>query len=271
MFPILVAALGLQKRVFNNCQQSVATYAWLSIIPKPLTLLWPDYFGWKFPVFLCNSSISKTTEMTFGAPLVILVRRLNPRQFKLALPETQGLSEPFKCRETQNLCIWISIQNHRFIIYLSFRYRTQMRSHWSKVSFQTHEVIVSTMLWGFVIVIKRNGTDGSTFPMVNEVKREGAKKVLCEKWFSQECLLGRGEGCDIRIQLPVVSKEHARIKVQAVDQKVYLPLNTILSQILWLKMPQSTLKKITQVYITALSKTNATKLNDDVLENEVTS
>ena len=97
-----------------------------------------------------------------------------------------------------------------------------MRSHWSKVSFQTHEVIVSTMLWGFVIVIKRNGTDGSTFPMVNEVKREGAKKVLCEKWFSQECLLGRGEGCDIRIQLPVVSKEHARIKVQAVDQKVLL-------------------------------------------------
>ena len=72
------------------------------------------------------------------------------------------------------------------------------------VSFpETHEVI-STMLWGFVIVIKRNGTDGSTFPMVNE-----------------ECLLGRGEGCDIRIQLPVVSKEHARIKVQAVDQKVY--------------------------------------------------
>ena len=38
---------------------------------------------------------------------------------------------------------------------------------------------------------------------------------------AQECLLGRGEGCDIRIQLPVVSKEHARIKVQAVDQKVY--------------------------------------------------
>ena len=87
----------------------------------------------------------------------------------------------------------------------------------------------------------------------------------------QECLLGRGEGCDIRIQLPVVSKEHARIKVQAVDQKVYLPLNTILSQILWLQMPQSILKKIAQVYITALSKTNATKLNDNVLENEVSS
>ena len=35
---------------------------------------------------------------------------------------------------------------------------------------ETHEVR-PTMLWGFVIVIKRNGTDGSTFPMVNEVRR----------------------------------------------------------------------------------------------------
>ena len=88
------------------------------------------------------------------------------------------------------------------------------------VSFsETHEVI-STMLWGFVIVIKRNGTDGSTFPMVNEVKLRSSEKSR-ESDLAQECLLGRGEGCDIRIQLPVVSKEHARIKVQAVDQKVY--------------------------------------------------
>ena len=44
------------------------------------------------------------------------------------------------------------------------------------VSFsETHEVI-STMLWGFVIVIKRNGTDGSTFPMVNEVKLRPSEK-----------------------------------------------------------------------------------------------
>jgi len=74
-------------------------------------------------------------------------------------------------------------------------------------------------------VIKRNGTDGSTFPMVNE-----------------ECLLGRGEGCDIRIQLPVVSKEHARLRV------------TVSSG---------------QVFLTSLSRTNATKLNDAVLQNEV--
>ena len=89
---------------------------------------------------------------------------------------------------------------------------------------ETHEVR-PTMLWGFVIVIKRNGTDGSTFPMVNEVRRilrDGICDWGLERIVLQECLLGRGEGCDIRIQLPVVSKEHARIKVQAVNQQVPL-------------------------------------------------
>ena len=32
--------------------------------------------------------------------------------------------------------------------------------------------------------------------------------------------MGRGEGCDIRIQLPVVSKEHARLRVTVEDGKV---------------------------------------------------
>jgi hypothetical protein len=36
----------------------------------------------------------------------------------------------------------------------------------------------------------------------------------------QECLLGRGEACDIRIQLPIVSKEHARVSVSLDDGKV---------------------------------------------------
>ena len=36
----------------------------------------------------------------------------------------------------------------------------------------------------------------------------------------QECLLGRAEGCDIRIQLPIVSKEHAKLKVQVTDGAV---------------------------------------------------
>ena len=82
------------------------------------------------------------------------------------------------------------------------------------------------MVCGFVIVIKKNGIDGDKYPMVND-----------------ECLLGRGEGCDIRIELPGASKEHARIKVQAYSHR--------------------------KVYITALSKTNATKMNNKVLENEV--
>ena len=41
--------------------------------------------------------------------------------------------------------------------------------------------------------------------------------VICNM---QEVLLGRGEGCDIRIQLPVVSKEHARLRVTVDDGKV---------------------------------------------------
>ena len=40
--------------------------------------------------------------------------------------------------------------------------------------------------------------------------------------FLQECLLGRAEGCDIRIQLPIVSKEHAKLKVQVTDGAVSL-------------------------------------------------
>ena len=89
-----------------------------------------------------------------------------------------------------------------------------------------HKTFIDTMVCGFVIVIKKNGTDGDKYPMVND-----------------ECLLGRGEGCDIRIELPGASKEHARIKVQAYSHR--------------------------KVYITALSKTNATKMNNKVLENEV--
>ena len=68
-----------------------------------------------------------------------------------------------------------------------------------------HKTFIDTMVCGFVIVIKKNGTDGDKYPMVND-----------------ECLLGRGEGCDIRIELPGASKEHARIKVQAYShRKVY--------------------------------------------------
>ena len=51
-------------------------------------------------------------------------------------------------------------------------------------------------LHGSIVVIKRSGADGSVFPFVNE-----------------SCLLGRAEGCDIRVQLATVSNEHCQITV----------------------------------------------------------
>jgi len=57
---------------------------------------------------------------------------------------------------------------------------------------------------GYIVVIKKDMTvDGSAFPLVTE-----------------ECLLGRGHHCDIRILIPFVSREHARISVK--DGVVYL-------------------------------------------------
>ncbi|XP_061491643.1 proliferation marker protein Ki-67 isoform X2 [Rhineura floridana] len=51
-------------------------------------------------------------------------------------------------------------------------------------------------LFGKIIVIKRNGTDGTHFPLT-----------------TNSCLFGRKRECDIRIQLPQVSKEHCKIEV----------------------------------------------------------
>ncbi|MEQ2282446.1 hypothetical protein AMECASPLE_000782 [Ameca splendens] len=48
-------------------------------------------------------------------------------------------------------------------------------------------------LHGKIVVIKRNGEDGTEFPL------------------TASCLFGRKAECDIRIQLPHVSKEHCRI------------------------------------------------------------
>ena len=53
-----------------------------------------------------------------------------------------------------------------------------------------------TMFYGSIVVIKRSGVDGSVFPVVNT-----------------ECLFGRAEGCDIRVQLATVSKSHCRITI----------------------------------------------------------
>ena len=77
--------------------------------------------------------------------------------------------------------------------------------------------------YGSIVVIKRSGADGSSFPLINE-----------------ECLLGRAEGCDIRIQHPFVSKEHAKLQAQVSNRRVKL---------------------------IALSKTNKTKLNGVAITN----
>lgn len=55
--------------------------------------------------------------------------------------------------------------------------------------------------FGSIVVIRRSGQDGSIFPLV-----------------SSDCMLGRAEGCDIRVQLPTVSGEHCRISVNHSEQ-----------------------------------------------------
>ena len=140
------------------------------------------------------------------------------------------------------------------------------------VSFsETHEVI-STMLWGFVIVIKRNGTDGSTFPMVNEVKLRSSEKSREEWSCSGVPPWARGR---LRHQDPASSCLQGACKDKSPSRRS----EGIPSQfIIWLNHQNSVntfLNKgcpywiFAKVYITALSKTNATKLNDNVLENEV--
>ena len=76
--------------------------------------------------------------------------------------------------------------------------------------------------YGSIVVIKSSGEDGSSFSLIDE-----------------ECFLGRAEGCDIRIELPTVSKKHAKIKVQVTDGA---------GAVNW-------------VTIIALSKTNNTNVN----------
>ena len=66
----------------------------------------------------------------------------------------------------------------------------------------------------------------------------GVKKPLSN--IKGECLFGRAEECDIRIDLPTVSREHAKLKVQVSDGTVN---------------------------IIALSKTNNTKLNGVAIPN----
>eukprot|EP00051_Salpingoeca_urceolata_P005580 m.74565 g.74565 ORF g.74565 m.74565 type:complete len:66 (+) comp14443_c0_seq3:88-285(+) len=56
--------------------------------------------------------------------------------------------------------------------------------------------------YGEIVVIKRSGKDGPKFPLMDSA-----------------CVFGRHLDCDIRIQKPEVSNQHARIQVDE-DSKV---------------------------------------------------
>lgn len=51
---------------------------------------------------------------------------------------------------------------------------------------------------GFIIVIKRTGGDYTSYPLT-----------------TPECIIGRYPDCDIRVQLPTVSKLHCTVKVDS--------------------------------------------------------
>ncbi|XP_023564813.1 proliferation marker protein Ki-67 [Octodon degus] len=55
-----------------------------------------------------------------------------------------------------------------------------------------------------LVTIKRNGVDGIPFPLT-----------------LSSCLFGRGTECDIRIQLPVVSKQHCKIEISKQEAVLY--------------------------------------------------
>ncbi|XP_044516289.1 proliferation marker protein Ki-67 [Gracilinanus agilis] len=64
---------------------------------------------------------------------------------------------------------------------------------------------------GFVVIIKRTGIEGFRYPLQQAT-----------------CLLGRGAECDIRIQLPVVSKQQCKIEFdQQLKEAVLINLNSV--------------------------------------------
>ncbi|XP_041124941.1 proliferation marker protein Ki-67-like isoform X2 [Polyodon spathula] len=65
-------------------------------------------------------------------------------------------------------------------------------------------------LHGKIVVIKRSGADGTEFPLT-----------------AQSCLFGRKPDCDIRIQLPHVSKEHCKIEVNENKEVIVTNLSAV--------------------------------------------
>ncbi|XP_054839207.1 proliferation marker protein Ki-67 isoform X2 [Eublepharis macularius] len=64
--------------------------------------------------------------------------------------------------------------------------------------------------FGKIVVIKRNGSDGTHFPLT-----------------VNSCTFGRRKECDIRIQLPLVSKEHCKIEVNENKEAILINLSTV--------------------------------------------
>ncbi|NXC53760.1 KI67 protein, partial [Aleadryas rufinucha] len=64
--------------------------------------------------------------------------------------------------------------------------------------------------YGKIVVIKRNGTDGTVFPLT-----------------STSCLFGRKTGCDLRVRLPWVSNEHCKIEINENKEAVLTNLSTV--------------------------------------------
>ncbi|XP_026078746.1 proliferation marker protein Ki-67 isoform X2 [Carassius auratus] len=64
-------------------------------------------------------------------------------------------------------------------------------------------------LLGKIVVIKRNGGDGTEFPL------------------TASCLFGRKLDCDIRIQLPQVSKEHCKIELNENKELILTNLSSV--------------------------------------------
>ncbi|KAF7239236.1 Proliferation marker protein Ki-67, partial [Varanus komodoensis] len=65
-------------------------------------------------------------------------------------------------------------------------------------------------LFGKIVVIKRSGSDGTHFPLT-----------------TNSCLFGRKKECDIRIQLPQVSKEHCKIEVNENKEAILINLSSV--------------------------------------------
>nr|BAA78329.1 chmadrin (short type) [Potorous tridactylus] len=63
--------------------------------------------------------------------------------------------------------------------------------------------------FGYIVIIKRTGSEGHRYPLSQ-----------------RECLFGRGTECDIRLQLPVVSKQQCKIEFNEQLEAILINLNS---------------------------------------------